>query len=349
MNIKYLYVITTDQDDLYMEQLHVSLFSLKQRMPDAHVTILSDTISNEARNFKNSPIANYIDELVLVNLDLKLSKKIRSRYLKTNMRNHVTGDFLFIDSDTVISESFNPIEDFTNTLMAVPDGHVPLEEHYIKRCFYEQLEPFKVPLGGNYWNSGVLFVKDNKEARSFFKEWHSNYLYSLANGNSQDQASFYATDKKYNLVTELPAKYNVQILFGLHYLYQAKILHYFSSNKKPFLEFAKNSFLERVRSVGITEDMAQVILNPLSAIVTNTGILYADDLYEHYSAENVERSIYKTDKFTVGNEIALQFYKRIHTNGIVWILSQLNIAILSFEIAMCKLKVTILRILRLIK
>ena len=47
MRTKLLYVLVSSKDDIYLEQAYVSMYSAKFYMPDCHIVLLTDNISNE--------------------------------------------------------------------------------------------------------------------------------------------------------------------------------------------------------------------------------------------------------------------------------------------------------------
>ena len=49
-------------------------------------------------------LKDMIDETIVIDLPHEYTNKEKSRILKTNMRNYVKGDFLFIESDGVVSD-----------------------------------------------------------------------------------------------------------------------------------------------------------------------------------------------------------------------------------------------------
>ena len=109
------------------------------------------------------------------------------------------------------------------------------------------------------------------------------------------------------------------------------------------MKIASDEFLKSIRDNGISQEAAQLILNPKSSFVENSGILFGEDLYSYYSADNNEYSIYKTNKFTIGNKTALEFYKRVECSGIAKLFAYINIVLLKFEITLCNIKVMILK------
>lgn len=105
--MKYLYVIISDLQDIYFEQAYISILSLKESNPNAFISILTD--SETKKNIdesSRSSINNFVDEFIVVNIPSSFSKKHKSSWLKTSMRSYISGDFLFIDSDTIILLKF---------------------------------------------------------------------------------------------------------------------------------------------------------------------------------------------------------------------------------------------------
>ena len=97
MKTKLLYVIISDERDIYLEQGYVSMCSAKMQMPECHITILTDVKTSDSFKDIRKEETKYADEIIKVPLDPDLPAQKRSRLLKTNARNYVDGDFLFID------------------------------------------------------------------------------------------------------------------------------------------------------------------------------------------------------------------------------------------------------------
>lgn len=83
------------------------------------------------------------------------------------------------------------------------------------------------------FNSGVLYVKDDKLAHHFFDIWHKNWQLCRSKGICLDQLSLLKTNIELgNLIVEIPGEYNCQIRFSVQYLTRAKIIHTFATQKK---------------------------------------------------------------------------------------------------------------------
>ena len=102
--MKFVYIIVSDKDDYYFEQLLVSVTSLISTNPGAYITLVMDKYTDNLLSNDQKGVLSKINEIKVIDLDTNLSKKSRSRLLKTNLRNIVDGDFLYIDSDTIVLE-----------------------------------------------------------------------------------------------------------------------------------------------------------------------------------------------------------------------------------------------------
>lgn len=277
--MKVLYVLVSDDHDFYYEQAVASIISLKHVKPEASISLLVDDKTDKNLVGTRVSIKQFIDEYNVVELDSQMSPMIRSRYLKTSMREYVGGDFLYVDVDTVWAEPYDE-SDFIKDIMAVPDGHVELKEHSCKDFIYDQIEKasFSPPVKW-YVNSGVLFVRDTQYTRHFFAKWHENWKKSCLNAVCIDQPALNQVNSDLgNVISLLPDCYNSQIGRCIKTLASAKIIHYFSSwesiaSFKPSYKFLKKDFLLKVRSNPYDEDCLNSIYHPKEAFDDITFIV----------------------------------------------------------------------------
>lgn len=301
--MKYLYVIISDLQDIYFEQAYISILSLKESNPNAFISILTD--SETKKNIdesSRSSINNFVDEFIVVNIPSSFSKKHKSSWLKTSMRSYISGDFLFIDSDTII---LNKIDEslFCGYLIgAVPDLHRKFSEH-INR---DKLNALFKELGfvfnnENYYNSGVLFVKDCPETTSFFKLWHMNWLKNK-DMCKYDQPLLAMTNNSFNIIKEMQGVFNCQIMYGIHLLNKASIVHYFASNfvtadsEKPFKLMDKQIFLNFRNSdykvVPQYSNVHSLIRNNCELVPLNCSLLLHSYSFKIFSKIYNKRNIF---------------------------------------------------------
>ena len=103
--MKYLYVLVSNESDYYYEQVLLSVLSLREYNPDAFIVMLVDIDTKNSLIGNRKKILNVIDKLEVVDLSHLQDNKIKSRWLKTTMNKYINGDFLYIDCDTIITQS----------------------------------------------------------------------------------------------------------------------------------------------------------------------------------------------------------------------------------------------------
>jgi hypothetical protein len=275
----YLYVLVSNENDFFLEQLLVSITSLRLKTPDASVLVMTDDITALTLTGKRAALYS-IAEVKSFNLPSELNNLRRSRWLKTTMRQHINGDFLYIDCDTVIAADLSDINDLAINLGAVPDQHTHVNEHPLRKRFYtlDKILGFSSAIDMNiHFNGGILFCKDVLVTHNFFEEWHKLWLYSISKNIEVDQPSLNQTNVNFEgIITELDGKWNCQIEFsGLQYLLEAKIIHYFTSNrnKKPFVP-ANDSFLKSIKRTGqVSPEIKERLENPLKLFDSNVRLV----------------------------------------------------------------------------
>ena len=245
MKTPILYVLTSSENDLYLEELWVSLFSLHYFNKEVTVKVLSD--ESTAKRIKARPeLCAMIDDLYPVDVPQDYPAKERSRFIKTNIRNLVEGDFLFIDTDTVICAPLDEVDNLTvKNIGMVPELHGPFKEHLTYN--YTVADTNRIfdtdTSDSPYWfNSGCMLVRDNTFTHEFFRKWQENWKYSaFKKNNSSDQRALLKTDHDYGYVIEcIPDVYNAQIAMSLKWFYEAKIVHFWHFRKffTPNMDFS---------------------------------------------------------------------------------------------------------------
>lgn len=260
MKTKIVYVVISSPNDIYLDQTILSIKSLRHFHPKAVVELLLDSSTFETLRENRGTIKDLVNEIHVISVPDELSAQHRASWLKTTMREHIVGDFLFVDSDTYINNPISEIDDIEGVVCAVPDAHMCFSEHF-QRIKYEVLFK-KIGLTSpvdNYYNSGVLKVSDDSEAYSFFKLWHETWK---ANKEwcKYDQPFMAYADSKLHLITEMSPFMNCQVPYAVKFFKQAKIVHYFASNfifsteKRPFKLMNKDFFVSmRTEDYDITD------------------------------------------------------------------------------------------------
>lgn len=278
--IKYLYVLTSDETDYYLEQAFLSIASLKMRMPYAFVSLLIDDVTEKTLTDKRRNILDIVNELKSIEIDSKFNKKERSRWLKTSMRHHIEGDFLYIDCDTVICDILDDVVKLDVDLGAVLDSHVLLSNHIWEKGIRDndKLLKFNDELTTDkFFNSGVIFCKDVQLCHNFFNEWHKLWIRS-ASITILDQPTFYRANLYCNnIIKEINGIWNCQIYAGgIMFLANAKIIHYFSSNKSNTAYIpADMLILQSIRELGtIDSTIKNILTSPKTSFQPNITLIF---------------------------------------------------------------------------
>ena len=160
MKTKLVYVVVSSDKDVYLEQAYISMYSAKYYMPDAHIALITDTLSKDTFKGKREEELKYVDELVCVDLETKYNAQQRSRILKTSVRKYIKGDFLFIDSDTIIVKPLYDIDDCPFDIAACWDTHSIFEENPYRQICLEHGKLLKWPINEEKEYLCYLLQKD---------------------------------------------------------------------------------------------------------------------------------------------------------------------------------------------
>lgn len=279
--MNFAYVLVSDSSDIYYEQFLVSLISLKHWNPDANVLVVIDDVTEKNLVDLRSRHLKYVDEIKVVNFASDKDKHYRSRYLKTTLRKVFTGDFLYLDSDTIVCDKIDETE-FINDVMGVDDCHQLLHDNSNRLIFLDQIRQSGFSEAGliHYINGGVLWMRDNDIARHFSTLWHELWLQSIMRQISVDMPSLNEANKRMNgVVGVLSGEYNCQISVNLRYLHYAKIIHCFATkvsninDDKNAYYFLNPDFYREIKSREISVADEEKIINAKSAFDDGETIL----------------------------------------------------------------------------
>ena len=170
--IKLVYVVVGAEKTEYLNMLRISLASARRHMPAITIEIVTDEETGRALSKGEIP-EKYRAEIIAVPIEGDYNTVERSRVLKTNLRELVSGDFLYLDTDTIICEDISELE-MPGSVCLVADAHCLLSEQE------EGGEPVRrmarrrgLDLDGcvHYYNGGVMAVRDDPAAHAFFQKW----------------------------------------------------------------------------------------------------------------------------------------------------------------------------------
>ena len=287
MKTKIVYVVVSNDSDVYLEQAWVSAFSTKYHNPGAEIVIVTDEDTyNGIMSTSRKQICDVVDGIVPICVDVGLSNMQRSRWIKTNLRNLIDGDFLFIDTDTVVTGDLSEVDEWGMDVGAVRDLHCTFDvfptADIIKKKLKNVFDCVPSP-ATEYFNSGTLYVKDTDVAHRFFIAWHSNWLHSCDCGVFTDQLSLMKTCNDLpGIITPVSGDYNCQVLGSIQYLYTAKIMHFFNAkwNDNALCPFFSDDLYQSVKQNNcINQKVENIILHCRQYFASPSIPISGNDVY----------------------------------------------------------------------
>jgi hypothetical protein len=252
-------------------------------MPTAEITLLCDSKTKETLTGKRHEYEKLVSNIIIADAPFSMSQLEVSRWIKTSMRRLITGDFLFIDSDTIVTDDLSSIYGTGIKFGACLDKHSIIDNHGKRDNILNNNKHLGFTSSSRHYNSGVIFCADIFETHEIFNRWHELWLFSNKKNIVRDQPSFnMAIYENPSLFTELDGTWNCQIAFnGLPYLSNSKIIHYFASNlvmhTSPFL-LASDEIFMKIKETGfIPDETLELLKNPRAAFVPESRIIAGDD------------------------------------------------------------------------
>lgn len=261
MTTKIVYALVSSENDTYLEQTLLSMYSLRLHNKNAYVILMVDTDTKKTLSGKRSIIETYTNELIVVSCPEEYTPKEKSRFIKTTVRQRIKGDFLFVDSDTIIVDDISDIDNFKFSLGCVSDLHgITLINKSLKKNILININKI---FNRNfrdisfYFNSGVIYVKDIPENYLFYKRWNENWHYSSRDkGVYLDQPSLYITNYDLGcMMKEMDNSYNCQIKASVKYFFNAKIVHIFNQIYiDDISRYFNGSVYLDIKNIGVIND-----------------------------------------------------------------------------------------------
>ena len=308
MKTHFVYVLTSTENDIYLEQAYVSMFSLKHYMPEAHIVLLTDSTTQSTFTGIREKEIRFADEIIAIDLDAqKFNGQKRSRILKTSVRKYIKGDFLFIDCDTIITKPLDGLEEIDAEIAACWDTHSLFKDNpYRDLCVrHAKLLGWDVEQEEEYFNSGVIYVKDTPLTHQFYDQWNKNWFNGETRGVNMDQPAFALTNFQMgHVVKVLPDIWNCELKHGIKFLKDANIVHYLCTNaskrqdKQLFIMNEKNTLLKIKENGDISSDIVDTIKDPFKGIARLTYCFAGEDVYYFFTlGHNFIRSNYHAGNF----------------------------------------------------
>lgn len=235
MKTKLVYVVASLDEDIYMEQAIVSAWSARHYNPGCHIEMVCDQDTFATLNSGiRAQYKSLFDDIHVREFQPEQSMMERSRWLKTTLRQIIKGNYLYLDTDTVVCADLSYVDDFDFDLGMVPDCNCEFRRTLV--CDWviptmKELYSIDVSEEKQYFNSGVIFVRDCQLTKDFYKYWNELWGYSMREFNKlKDQQPLMKAniDMGY-VITEMSGDLNCQVAESIQYLHTAHIMHFFNS------------------------------------------------------------------------------------------------------------------------
>lgn len=254
MKTKVVYVLVSNPYDYFYEQCFISILSLKHTTPNVHIVLVCDDKTRESLKGVREEIIPYLSDIKTIKFEDSINAIERSRRLKVNLRTIISGDFLYIDCDTLIIDDISEIDNISTSIAAVLDGHHKLSGHPMRSYFASQNAHLKYNFldEENYFSGGVIYAKDDEISKKLYLRWNENYSKSVKNNIFLDEPSLCLSNMELSHpITELDGAWNCQVRFGALFIAKAKILHFCSKKNMPVNILSSKEFLLKVKECGL--------------------------------------------------------------------------------------------------
>ena len=233
--VKIVYVLVSAHQDYFLEQTILSAYSARRYNPNIQIVVLADQDTAKTFVGSRSKINEYVTELRIVEVPADYNMMQRSRFLKTSIPKYVDGDFIYMDSDTVVAGSLDDVYEKVQHLGLIRDENLEEYGDFVKKwirgnCIKLGWQDLSQEKG---YNGGVLVVKRNAESEKFFDRWHKNWLECCSKGYDRDQLALTKSNIECSyIIQEIDGKFNCQVarFEADKYKEDVRIIHYYDLN-----------------------------------------------------------------------------------------------------------------------
>lgn len=234
MRNQFVYATSCSHGDLFGEMAAISMASLRVTNPDSHISLVVDAASSLTPGLRAAK--DHADKVF--ELESKFDTQVlRSRDLKTSLRNVISGDFVYLDSDTFILRNVSSLFSVDADIASARD-HEEKKASPSQRPIWRDAESLGWHFESDtYQNSGVVLMRDNARVVEFAKILRKNWEIFLERiGRPNDQPAFNATlmlsstslpDLRHK---SLASKYNAQVTGQPLHAIGAAIVHMYSGS-----------------------------------------------------------------------------------------------------------------------
>ncbi len=185
----FCYVLTTTGRDVFADMTYASVAFLRYAHPEAEIICLCDAASHRALEAARHPLLEVVDRAVPVETPDE-SPGYRNRFVKTQMRQILKGDFVYFDADTLVVDRIDEMLTCRAPLAGIANhsGSGDASEIGGDEVAVFEVMGWQLPRRP-YINGGVLLLRDCEQTRCFSDLWHEKWLAWSLRGRHTDQPS----------------------------------------------------------------------------------------------------------------------------------------------------------------
>ena len=226
--MQIVYALVSNGWDQYAQMAYLSASSLKRVHPDARTVLVTDEATAGSLAAHWEKLHECFDELRPVSVPGG-TPMFRSRTIKTTLRQMISGDYIFLDADTLVIRSLDPLWTNPADLAMALEQNSTLDDQrppYYTRGVYETMSwPFPPAA---YVNSGVMLVRDTPRVHKLFATWHALWREQIGKSDrTEDQESLaHALQSLGIMPTLLSRDDNLLILVHPRITRSVRIVHF---------------------------------------------------------------------------------------------------------------------------
>ncbi len=230
---KVVYAVVATPGSPFLNWAAASAYVAKTLKCVSSVVLCTDAETLKLAKSLDHHIIRIVDDIVVAP-EFKGTARERSRWVKTQIRSMVSGDFVFIDADAV------PVAEFPE-MMAHGHDFAAVEADAPFSAIAQWYVPAAAKLNWKinhdlHYSSGVFFLRDNDVTQAFGRSWNRKWLEWKGidkSGVIADQPSFnsavFESDMK---CLTLPTRFNIPLFTAFQRTDDPRIFHYPASTRR---------------------------------------------------------------------------------------------------------------------
>lgn len=228
--LQVCYVVVAAGWDRHAQMAWLSAMSVRLQDPAVQVVLVLEAPSAEAEELIEAKFEGVAHRVLRKKADVA-DPVMKSRLHRLLLRGYVSGDILYVDSDTLAVGKLCDVADTPADVGAVMDFNHDLNSTWcppeLKVTFEQHGWQYPLP---RYFNAGVIFMRDTKETHALCHEWLSRWKMPSPSPQTWDQPTFnsalFATRVTH---VALANDYNAMVVKRLYSFKTARLLHFFGS------------------------------------------------------------------------------------------------------------------------